>query len=233
MVGPPPTTDGMTAAEAFAKPRGGRMSAALLLGEILGRAREMVGRSPEQVGDQTGVHGRTIRRLEEGSSRRPRRTTLQVLAGFYGLDVEFLVRLSEWSADGIEGDLLRDLVLEEAREVIGEAAIAELDEGEEGDLLVAVTMRLSRRRGGNLSGGSPGGMSGSASLEEEELAGLLEHLAALDRRRRRMALDLLLELRQSQAAEQTARRRERLRGAPSDLTPPLGGQSPPDDAPFA
>lgn len=207
------------------------MTAARLLGEVLARAREMVGRSPEQVGDQTGVNGRTIRRLEDGGSRRPRRTTLQALAGFYGLDAEFLTLLAEWSADGAEGGRLEGLVLKVARAEIGEAAIAELDEGEEGNLLFAVTMRLSRRRsGGSQSGGSHHGGVSLPSLEEEEVAGLVELIAGLDRRRRRMVIDLLLELRRGQAAEQTVRRRDRLRiGARDPLVVPVHAH-PPEDA---
>jgi len=193
------------------------MTAARLLGEVLARAREMVGRSPEQVGDQTGVHGRTIRRLEDGSSRRPRRTTLQALAGFYGLDAEFLARLAEWSAAGAEGEWLHGLVIGEARTEIGEAAIAELDEEEQGDLLIAVAMRLSRRGGGSLSGGSLHGAANPASVEEEEIAGLIELLTGLDRRRRRVVVGLLLELRRGQVAEQTVRRRDRLPIGPEDL----------------
>jgi transcriptional regulator with XRE-family HTH domain len=205
------------------------MTAARLLGEVLARAREMVGRSPEQVGDQTGVNGRTIRRLEDGGSRRPRRTTLQALAGFYGLDAEFLTLLAEWSAEGAEGEWLEGLVLGVARREIGEPAIAELDDGEEGNLLFAVTMRLSRRRG-SLSGGSYHGGVSLPSPEEEEVAGIVELIAGLDRRRRRMVIDLLMELRRGQAAEQTVRRRDRLRiGVQHPLAARVPSQ-PSDDA---
>lgn len=192
------------------------MTAARLLGEVLARAREMVGRSPEQVGDQTGVHGRTIRRLEDGNSRRPRRTTLQALAGFYGLDADFLIRLAGWSADGAEGEMLQRLVIEAARTEIGEPAIAELDEQEEGDLLVAVSMRLSRRNRGR----SPSGRSLSGGgIEEEEISSLVAVFTSLDRRRRRVVGEFLLELRRGQAAEQVMRRRDRGSAELSEILP--------------
>lgn len=205
------------------------MTAARLLGEVLARARETVGRSPEQVGDQTGVHGRTIRRLEDGDSRRPRRTTLQALAGFYGLDAGFLTCLATWSAQGAEGEMLHRLVIEEARVEIGDAAIAELDEQEEGDLLIAISMRLSRRRArGSPSGRLSAGSATQGGIEEEEISSLVEVLTSLDRRRRRVAGDLLLELRRGQVAEQAVRRRDRGSvGLPDVLAapPPASSQS--------
>jgi transcriptional regulator with XRE-family HTH domain len=209
------------------------MTAARLLGEVLARAREMVGRSPEQVGDQTGVHGRTIRRLEDGDSRRPRRTTLQALAGFYGLDADFLTCLASWSAEGADGEILHRLVIEEARAEIGDAAIAELDEQEEGDLLIAISMRLSRRRGGGSpSGRASSGDAAQGGIEEEEISSLVEVLASLDRRRRRVAGDLLLELRRGQVAEQGLRRRDRGSvGLPEVL--PAASASSPSDGPAA
>jgi transcriptional regulator with XRE-family HTH domain len=201
-----------------------KVTAARLLGEVLARAREMVGRSPEQVGDQTGVHGRTIRRLEDGDSQRPRRTTLQALAGYYGLDADFLTCLARWSAEGAEDETLRRLVTEEARAEIGDAAIAELDEQEEGDLLFAIAMRLARRRGaGTPSVRAPVAGAIQVGPEEEEIDSLVQVLASLDRRRRRVAAELLFELRRGQVAEQAVRRRDRGSVGPSDA---LAGSSP-------
>jgi hypothetical protein len=46
--------------------------------------------------------------LEEGESTRPRRTTLQALASFYGLNGEFLARLAAWSSRDLREDDLHD-----------------------------------------------------------------------------------------------------------------------------
>ena len=79
-----------------------------VLGLVLTEARELLARSPEQVGAATGLSGRTIRRLEAGLSRRPHTTTLEVLAEYYALDAELLHQLVAWSElDG--GKLLQQL----------------------------------------------------------------------------------------------------------------------------
>lgn len=195
----------------FADPDGHvDVTAAKLLGEVLGRARETVGVSPERVGEQTGVNGRTIRRLEDGESRRPRRTTLQVLASFYGVDGEFLGQLAEWSASGAAGDSLEQLVFARARKYLGEAVIADLDEQEEGDLLITVALRLARH---HLRGPTPSARSlraGVAGSDYEEIADLVDTLGGLSKRRRRIAGELIAELHRAQTAEQALRRRDRL-----------------------
>lgn len=187
------------------------MTAAKLLGEVLGRARETVGVSPERVGEQTGVNGRTIRRLEDGESRRPRRTTLQVLASFYGVDGEFLGQLAGWSASGAAGESLEQLVFARARKYLGEAVIADLDEQGEGDLLIAVALRLARH---HLRGPTPSARSlraaGIAGSDHEEIADLVDALGGLNKRRRRIAGELIAELHRAQTAEQAIRRRDRL-----------------------
>jgi hypothetical protein len=211
------------------------MTAAQLLGEVLSRARETVGRSPEQVGEHTGVHGRTIRRLEDGESESPRRTTLRALGGFYGLRPEVLMQFAKWSSAGLkEEGLERELLTLAATELSPE----ELDslDGEEHDRLVAVAMRLSRARPTSASRSRSAAAFGAygtgkthlvaltratsqelPASEQEELIGLVTALTALDRRRRRMATEFIDELRRSQMAERALRRRGE--DSPSDATP--------------
>lgn len=202
---------------AFADTYAGVMTATELLGEVLARARSMVGRSPEQVGDQTGVHGRTIRRLEDGESTRPRRTTLQTLAAFYGLDGEYLSLLARWSAEGSHGETLERLVFTQARAQLGEDFLDGLNEEEDGASLVAVAMRLARR--GARSSPVKGAQSPSsahAGSEPEELTRLVEALKGLDRRRRRAAAAVIIELRRAQIAEYALRRQGLLKARGDD-----------------
>lgn len=202
------------------------MTAAELLGEVLARARATTERSPEQVGEQTGVHGRTIRRLEDGESERPRRTTLEALARFYGLDGDLLLRLAMWSSQGVGGVTLRRRLMDIAEAELGVGALDALvpaeDEGSEQgerEFLVAATMRLARARPGRSaqygSGrksfvshalNQPGSGLALSAAEQEELSQLVVALAGLDRRRRRLAMEVVGELRRAQQAERMLRR---------------------------
>jgi transcriptional regulator with XRE-family HTH domain len=227
------------------------MTAAELLGAVLERARATTGRSPEQVGEQTGIHGRTIRRLEDGESEKPRRTTLQALAGFYGLDGDVLVRLATWSSQGLGGGALRRRLTEMAEAELGADAVAALtsaegenDEDEEQEAAIAVTMRLARprpERFGQFGTGrthqiprpfdeSAPALSALSQAEQDELSQLMVALSRLDRRRRRMVLAFTRELGSAQMADQLLRRRRDMagHGAAEPLFDPLSltGQEP-------
>jgi transcriptional regulator with XRE-family HTH domain len=207
------------------------MTAPRLLGEVLAHARGTVGRSPEQVGEQTGVHGRTIRRLEDGESESPRRTTLQALARFYGLDGDFLIRLASWSSRGLEGPALERKLFEVAASELGSDALDALDADDGHDRAVVVAMRLARPRPARQAANRPlagefgrGHMHFLASAlsendaavgqftaaEQKELAELVVALAGLDRRRRRLVGALIIELRGAQLTDLTLRRRRDL-----------------------
>src|SRR5262245_47002803 len=90
-------------------------SSIAVLGQVLAEARRLLGRSPEQVGEATGLAGRTIRRLESGLVLRPHRTTLEALADIYALDPHVLRQLVSWA------DLEEDRVLDELRRLSDEA----------------------------------------------------------------------------------------------------------------
>lgn len=196
------------------------------------RARATVARSPEQVGAQTGVHGRTIRRLEAGESTRPRRTTLQALAGFYALNGELLTALGAWSAEGVSGDELRARIVDRARAALGAHATAAGSDADAGDeLVVHLAMRLSRAGRGqpaseDRSAGREGSalafatemLRGPADAQREELTRLLEYVQVLDRPRARMLVALAREMHQAQTADRIlAARRDRAG------LPPRGG----------
>ena len=149
-------------------------------------ARQLVGRSPEQVAAVIGLSGRTVRRLEAGAIHQPHRTTLEALAEFYALDRALLRQLVEW----------RDL---DERALLG--TLRELDAGRSGsDLpLTELAMRIARRGAGSDA------QTAREWPPDPELTALAEDFLALDRRRRIQARLLLHDLRV--ATEQEARGR--------------------------
>jgi transcriptional regulator with XRE-family HTH domain len=174
-------------------------TAGRLLGQILCEGRQGVGRSPERVEDVTGVSGRTVRRLEEGATSRPRAVTLESLASFYGLDPGFLRQLAAWKdTTGDELDVrLRDLAVER----FGEAAEVITDDVE--DPLLWLGMRLARA--GRRATPSAWGMgrlhppvATDSGTDLTELEELLADLGRLDRRRMVLVRELVRELRVAQ-----------------------------------
>lgn len=119
-----------------------------VLGQVLQRARDLLNRSPEQVGAMVGISGRTVRRLEVADAERPRRVTLEALAGFYGLNPDFVVWLGEFPTDG---ELLHDL-RERVQETLGAGVVEALRGDEQED--VELAMRLARLSGAPGLGGS-------------------------------------------------------------------------------
>lgn len=193
------------------------MTATQLLGEVLMRARATVGRSPERVGEQVGVSGRTIRRLEEGASTRPRRTTLQALAGYYGLNPEFLVTLTIWGAQREQGVDVRSRLNERAVRELGPEVTETLLADVAGERELA--MRLARApQTALLSSAAPGsgrawtatallqalggpGGQGTNDRDRIELLSAVGGLVSLDRRRRRLVAELIEQLGEIQAAD--------------------------------
>lgn len=174
-------------------------TAGRLLGQILCEGRQGVGRSPERVEDVTGVSGRTVRRLEEGATARPRAVTLESLASFYGLDPDFLRQLAAWketAGEELEARL-RDLAIER----FGEAAEGIADDVE--DPLLWLGMRLARAgRRATPSGWGMGRMHPTVAADSgtdlSELEELLTDLGRLDRRRMVLVRELVRELRLAQ-----------------------------------
>lgn len=177
---------------------------AVLLGRILARARETLNRSPEQVGAVVGVSGRTIRRLEDGEGGRPRRVTLDSLAGFYGLNAEFLANLTSWYE--LTSDEARLPLLDWSRNAVGEALVEQLD-----DDLEELAMRAARAGKPQSQVTLPFGIGrthlaaylehGARSAEREEALTLLADYIALDLGRRRLVRGVVSDLRRAQRAE--------------------------------
>jgi transcriptional regulator with XRE-family HTH domain len=158
------------------------------LGHVLSEARALIGQSPSQVGGATGLSGRTIRRLEAALIQRPHTTTLEALAQIYALAPDVLHQMVAWSELDAAGVL---------------AALTRLDESAPADMtLEQRAMRLARR------GFDDGGSAGEASHPDPEVAEILEHFLALDRRRRTHVRLLLHDLR-------AAAERERAQGGVS------------------
>jgi len=181
-----------------------------LLGWVLREARETVNRSPEQAGEAAGVSGRTVRRLEapDADAARPRLTTLDALASFYGLRRSFLRELGSW-------DLAGAALIERLREVgethLGAATVAALA-GERNELEL-LAMRLARGTGLSDSGSAPAWTKlfvslegGRQSVEAEAMSELLGTYLALDRRRRGLLCDLARELKVAAERERAERR---------------------------
>jgi transcriptional regulator with XRE-family HTH domain len=157
------------------------------LGHVLSEARALIGQSPSQVGGATGLSGRTIRRLEAALIQRPHTTTLEALAQIYALAPDVLHQLVAWSE------------LDEASVL---AALTQLDESAPADMtLEQRAMRLARR-------GFDDGGAGGAGHPDPEVAEIIEHFLALDRRRRTHVRLLLHDLR-------AAAERERAQGGVS------------------
>lgn len=178
-----------------------------VLGQVLQRARDLLNRSPEQVGAMVGISGRTVRRLEVGEAERPRRVTLEALAGFYGLNPDFIAWLGEFPADA---ELLGDL-RERVRESLGQGVVDALygDEQEEAEL----AMRLARL--GDARGVGTSSERGQAQLVISFLRnagahGLVEHsetvqafvnFLALSPERQAAARQVLRDMRLAQGEE--------------------------------
>lgn len=182
-----------------------------VLGEVLQRARDALGRSPEQVGALVGVSGRTIRRLEAGESDRPRRMTLESLAGFYGLDPEAVNELSAAPVDPIE--LLATLRENVALRLTPES-VAALEGAE--DEAVELAMRLVRSGPSHIRPAMPedryefvldllANLRRGAPAEYAEIVTAMADLALLDRPRRGLGAALLRELRAAQVSERERR----------------------------
>jgi transcriptional regulator with XRE-family HTH domain len=183
-----------------------RVNSVELLSEVLARARATVGRSPEQVGEQTGVNGRTIRRLEDGESVNPRSTTLRALADYYGLHASVLTFLA--SRSELDEGQLRTQVFALAGMDAVETVRRQAESDDEREVLIDVAMRLARsgasRRGPTDGPAASADVNPAERLEFEELVTVLR---LLDRRRRRLAADLIAELHRGQVTEQVAARK--------------------------
>ena len=161
-----------------------------VLAAVLREARELLGRSPEQVAAVLGVSGRTIRRLEAGLSR-PRYLTLETLASYYAIDAALLHQLVDWAA-------LSDSELEAALRVLAGTEAGLILPDDAGESAEEIAIRLSRRGGGRLAAAQRGG-------GDPETLGLIEDFLALDRRRRTMARALVRELRLAHEREVSQR----------------------------
>jgi transcriptional regulator with XRE-family HTH domain len=188
------------------------MTARALLAWILGEARYTLDRSPEQVASSVGLSARTVRRLEDPhEARRPRAATLRPLATFYGLDPRFIEQLNAWGdlegaalgaavrhrtadlpedleADELAGapDDLRMLALRAARGPgPGATTSIRMDESF-GPQIAQVLERLGRSLDAD---------------EHDDLVAVLDGFGRLDRRRRRMLVALLQDLRAGRERE--------------------------------
>ena len=180
-----------------------------VLGEVLRRARDGLNRSPEQVGALVGISGRTVRRLEAGDVDRPRRVTLEALAGFYGLNADVVAEIAEFEPEADEELLLH---LRGRVDVVLGPGVTQALEGDEKES-VELAMRLARLGGSRANGLSAergrtqqviGYLRGSATGSPHEHAEVVDAFAdflALDRQRRSLARQLLRDLRQSQESE--------------------------------
>ncbi len=152
-----------------------------LIAHVLHEARLLVGESPEQVGGSVRVAGRTIRRLEEATSARPRDITLTTLAAYYGLDGDFLRWLVRRTLAGA------DLTAELRRR----AETRDLQPVDDPRALALMLARLRPVR---------------PTREESEVEALRAEIALLNDRRRRLVRQFVDELRLAQSEE--VRRRE-------------------------
>lgn len=180
-----------------------------VLGQVLVTAREALNRSPEQVGALVGISGRTIRRLEDGEAGHPRRTTLEALAGIYGLNPDFIIELAELE---LADDRLLVLLRDRARLALGPQVVQAL-EGVEREA-VALAMRLARastpaeehlpQRGKRqfLISFLRGSRTTSRREQTEAIDAFSDFLT-LDRPRRELARQLLRDLRLAQDAERS------------------------------
>lgn len=185
-----------------------------VLGEVLRRARQTLNRSPEQVGALVGISGRTVRRLEAGAPDKPRRVTLEALAGFYGLNPDVIVELAEAES---APDLLARL-REQVAEALGPGVTAALEDVE--DEAVELAMRLARLSGSRADALSPArgrtqlvisylrsGGKHSPRDHVEAVDAFVDFLS-LDARRREVARQVLGDLRLAQESEHRAHKLE-------------------------
>lgn len=157
------------------------ITARSLLAYVFAQAREMLDRSPEQVGGALGISGRTVRRLESADDeQRPRRSTLQTLAGYYGLDIGFVSSLAEWQ--GLQG---ADLA-----ERLGELSDDEVSL--DGVAMRAAALRLAR--GGSTRGMAVGGQLPPGLANSEDWTAMVEAFLSLNARQRRLLISLAQEL---------------------------------------
>jgi transcriptional regulator with XRE-family HTH domain len=63
------------------------------IGELIRRYRTAAGLTQEELSEKADISVRAVRNLEHGLARRPRRSTLQLLAGALGLDGDTAARL--------------------------------------------------------------------------------------------------------------------------------------------
>jgi transcriptional regulator with XRE-family HTH domain len=180
-----------------------------VLGEVLLRAREGVNRSPEQVGSLVGISGRTVRRLEAGEADRPRRVTLEALAGFYGLNPDVVAEIAEFKVSA--GDALLRHLRKRVEDVVGPGVTQAL-EGADGEA-VELAMRLARLSGSRADGLTPErgraqlvisylrGTSTRSPGEHTEVVDAFVDFLALDRTRQTMARQLLRDLRRAQESD--------------------------------
>jgi transcriptional regulator with XRE-family HTH domain len=147
----------------------------------------LLGESPEQVGGAIGVSGRTIRRLEEAASDRPRDITLRTLASYYGMSPDFFRWIVREPATG-------DDLEERLRHRAELAGLQPVDDPMELALMLARHRPTTQRR-----------------RDEAELEALRSDVALLNDRRRRLVRQFVDELRLAQSEE--IRRREDHRAA--------------------
>lgn len=154
-----------------------------LLAHVLREGRVLLGESPEQVGGSLGISGRTIRRIEAGTSAHPRDITLTTLAGYYGMNPAFIRWLVRAETDG--GEL--EMLLARQAELAGVHQPA--------DRPLPLALMLARHKG-----------TQRTSDRDVELEALHADLSLLNERRRQMVRQLVDELRLAQSEE--VRRRE-------------------------
>lgn len=153
-----------------------------VLGHVAREGRLFLGESPEQVGGSIGVSGRTIRRLEEAASGRPRDITLRTLASYYGMSPDFF----RWVVrESVTGEELEERLRHRA-ELAGLQPV---------DDPMALALMLARHR-----------PAVRRTREEAELEVLQSDVALLNDRRRRFVRQFVDELRLAQSEE--IRRRE-------------------------
>jgi transcriptional regulator with XRE-family HTH domain len=180
-----------------------------VLGEVLLRAREGVNRSPEQVGSLVGISGRTVRRLEAGQADRPRRVTLEALAGFYGLNPEVVNELARFKATA--GNALLAHLRERVGALLGPGVVEALSDAD-GEA-VELAMRLARLSGARADGLTPErgktqlviaylrAASSPSPREHSDVVDAFVDFLALDRTRQALARQLLKDLRRAQESE--------------------------------
>jgi transcriptional regulator with XRE-family HTH domain len=153
-----------------------------VLGHVVREGRMFLGESPEQVGGAIGVSGRTIRRLEEAASNRPRDITLRTLASYYGMSPDFFRWIVRENASG-------DELVERLRHRAELAGLQQVDDTME------LALMLARHR-----------PAARPTREEAALEALQFDVALLNDRRRRLVRQFVDELRLAQSEE--IRRRE-------------------------